>query len=120
MGRDIWYGLDGRPINVAEASRLLRTPDAIWVAKTFLTTDRGRVEVSTVFLVVDHNWSGEGPPVLWESMTFGGPADGAQRRYTSRDAAVVGHAEQVAQCRAALEAEGVRVLSVDHRGAGAG
>ena len=31
--------------------------------------------VSTVFLGLDHNLSGSGPPVLWETMVFGGVLD---------------------------------------------
>jgi len=49
------------------------------------------VMVSTVFLGLDHNFSGDGPPVLWETLVFGGVLDGAQRRYTSRAAALAGH-----------------------------
>jgi len=49
------------------------------------------VEVSTVFLGLDHNYRGSGPPVLWETLVFGGPLDGTQRRYDSRDAALRGH-----------------------------
>lgn len=49
-----------------------------------------RVRVSTVFLGVDHNFR-DGPPLLWETMIFGGPHDGYQRRYSSRDAAYAGH-----------------------------
>lgn len=50
------------------------------------------VRVSTVFLGLDHSFGG-GPPILWETMIFGGPHDGYQRRYTSRDAAFIGHQE---------------------------
>jgi len=50
-----------------------------------------RILVSTVFLGIDHNWSDQGPPILWETMVFGGPDDGAQQRYCSKDAALVGH-----------------------------
>jgi hypothetical protein len=49
-----------------------------------------RVRVSTVFLGLDHSW-GHGPPVLWESMIFGGPLDGEQQRYSSREEALLGH-----------------------------
>lgn len=28
-------------------------------------------EISTVFLGIDHNFGGQGPPVLWETMVFG-------------------------------------------------
>jgi hypothetical protein len=51
----------------------------------------GDVKVSTVFLGLDHNW-GEGEPVLWETMVFGGKLDMEQDRYTSRDEAIKGHA----------------------------
>jgi hypothetical protein len=49
------------------------------------------VEVSTVFLGIDHNFGSNGPPVLWETMIFGGPQDGYQERYSSREAALEGH-----------------------------
>lgn len=49
------------------------------------------VQVSTVFLALDHNWSPHGPPILWETMVFGGPLDGETERYSSRDTALAGH-----------------------------
>jgi len=37
---------------------------------------RGRlVNVSTVFLGIDHRWMGDGPPILFESFVSGGPLD---------------------------------------------
>ena len=69
----------------------------------------GDYRVSTVFLGIDHQF-GDGPPVLWESMIFG-PEDLesdetlGQRRYTSRDAALQGHAEMVAALHQQLAAE---------------
>lgn len=54
----------------------------------------GRVEVSTIFLGLDHGY-GEGPPVLFESMIFGGKLDGEVQRYRTIDAARKGHAELV-------------------------
>lgn len=59
----------------------------------------GGVLVSTVFLGIDHQYD-DGPPVLWESLVFGGPLDGQQRRYTSRDAALVGHQDLCRQVAA--------------------
>jgi hypothetical protein len=47
--------------------------------------------VCTVFLGIDHNLCGRGPPVLWETMILGGPHDQYQRRYSSREAALAGH-----------------------------
>lgn len=40
----------------------------------------GNATVSTIFLGLDHNWSLDGPPILWETMVFGGPLDGEQDR----------------------------------------
>lgn len=52
----------------------------------------GDIKVSTVFLGLDHSWDG-GPPVLWETMIFGGEHDSYQDRYTTRDDAIAGHAK---------------------------
>ena len=51
----------------------------------------GDSEVSTVFLCIDQNYSGDGVPVLWETMIFGGKHDQYQRRYTSKEEAVKVH-----------------------------
>ncbi len=40
----------------------------------------GPVRVSTVFLGLDHSFRSGSPPVLWETMIFGGKLDGAQAR----------------------------------------
>lgn len=57
-------------------------------AKWFETGDRivrqemvGESKVSTVFLGMDHAFGG-GPPVLWETMVFGGELNGEQIRCT--------------------------------------
>ena len=52
----------------------------------------GDVRVSTVFLGLDHHWGFGGPPVLWETMIVGGPHDGYEERYSSREDARAGHA----------------------------
>ncbi len=52
----------------------------------------GGIHVSTVFLRLDHNYH-DGPPILFETMVFGGKHDQYQRRYTSWDEAVLGHRE---------------------------
>lgn len=55
----------------------------------------GDIRVSTVFLGLDHNFSGSGRPVLWETMVFGGELDGEQWRYDSLQAAMQGHGEML-------------------------
>lgn len=61
----------------------------------------GDVRISTVFLGIDHAHGG-GPPVLWETKVFGGALDQEQERYTSREAALRGHAAMVARVRESL------------------
>ncbi len=55
-------------------------------------TEVGDVRVSTVFLGIDHNWSREGPPILWETMVFGGEHDDYCKRYPTPEEAKKGHA----------------------------
>ena len=68
-------------------------------AKWFETADRvvakdqvGNMRVSTVFLGIDHSFRA-GPPILFETMIFGGPFDNDeyQERYSTWDQAVAGH-----------------------------
>jgi len=65
-------------------------------------TGTGMITVSTVFLGIDHNLGGDGPPVLWETMVFGGALDGEQRRYTSRADALRGHQALCARVNATI------------------
>jgi hypothetical protein len=67
------------------------------------------VEVSTVFLGIDHNHSGKGPPILFETMTFDDYGGGDQWRYSTWDEAVAGHNAAVAILRAKV----VKGLAVD-------
>ena len=71
-------------------------------AKWFETANRhvaknqiGAVRVSTVFLGLDHSFD-EGPPLLFETMIFGGTHDEEQWRYATWDEAVAGHRKAVA------------------------
>jgi|SRR5258706_9296995 len=59
------------------------------------------VTVSTVFLGIDHRYWGDGPPILFETMIFGGPLDQQQWRYSSYDDAETGHKAAVKKARAA-------------------
>lgn len=63
------------------------------VAKTRF---EGDVEVSTIFLGLDHNFWGEGPPILFETMIFGGEHDQYQERYATWEEAEAGHEIAVA------------------------
>ena len=61
------------------------------VAKTTI----GDAEISTVFLLLDHSFDRDGPPILFETMIFGGIHDLYQERYRTWDEAEAGHARAV-------------------------
>lgn len=58
------------------------------------STEVGDVRVSTVFLPIDHGY-GDGPPVIYETMIFGGDLDGDQWRYVTEADAIAGHQSAV-------------------------
>ena len=64
------------------------------VGRTVVGADgdyRGWV-VSTVWLMgIDHNYGGEGPPIVFETMVFGEPYDNDLRRYATEEQAMRGH-----------------------------
>lgn len=64
-----------------------------------------KIRISTVFLGLDHGFSvnGDHPPVLWETMVFGGLLDGEMQRYTSREAALRGHQAMCRRVAASIE-----------------
>ena len=69
----------------------------IWLEKSdrhVSSTHIDTVHVSTVFLGLDHNY-GDGPPILWETMIFGGENGEYQERYSSHSDAVAGHNKAV-------------------------
>ena len=56
----------------------------------------GKIRVSTVFLGIDHRF-GTGPPILFETMVFGGSSDGMQWRYSTWEKAEDMHWEMCAR-----------------------
>lgn len=62
--------------------------------------------INTTFLGVDHAWI-PGPPVLWETMVFGGPSDHESTRCGgSREQAEAMHARMVERVKAAIHVQG--------------
>ena len=99
---NVWgYDFEGNPIPSAEEfSRLMADPRRSLGLTTCTTPEGDEITVSTVHLLIDHNWSGEGPPVLWETMCFIVDGVASQRRtlwsdlqwrYDSAEAALKGH-----------------------------
>jgi hypothetical protein len=61
------------------------------------------IKVSTVFLGLDHNFGLTGPPILFETMIFGGEHHEYQERYATRDEAFKGHKKALALAKGELE-----------------
>ena len=60
---------------------------------------RFKAEISTVYLGLDHNFEIDGPPLIYETMVFGGTLSGEQKRYPNRHAALAGHDQLAAEVR---------------------
>lgn len=64
---------DGNPVRERCPLTLAR-----WDEQASRNVGNDKIEdsvVSTVFLGIDHAYSGNEPPILWETMVFGGPLD---------------------------------------------
>ena len=90
MNRQTYYKLEGHkpiPCNFDDPDYM-----GIWkdeIRRVGLDEWMG-IKISTVFLVINHNW-GDGPPVLFETMIFGGPLDETIERYCTWEEAEEGH-----------------------------
>jgi hypothetical protein len=94
-GRSIFYMLEGHtPVAVSPLDFMgsdVRKQQGWRVARTLL----GEVEVVTTFLGVDQSMVPTGPPLLFETLVFGGKVDGVYDRYPTWEAAERGHALMV-------------------------
>jgi hypothetical protein len=68
-------------------------------------------KISTVFLGLDHSF-GEGKPLLFETMVFGGKFDQETNRYSTWDEAEAGHIEM---CIKFLGLDGVLLIWDDEK-----
>lgn len=77
------------------------------IRRVAITTASVGVEVSTVFLGLDHRFSIDppGPPILFETMVFGGPLDEEQERYCTWEEAEAGHARWVKNVKSGIVVE---------------
>jgi len=61
----------------------------------------GDIRISTVFLGIDHSF-GDGPPLIFETMVFGGALDQEMDRYSTWDEAEGGHNAMMERVVAAM------------------
>lgn len=87
---------DKKPVEVDMMEWALGVKESKSIDSDFL---EGGVRVSTIFLGLDHRFSGDGPPILFETMIFGGPHDGYQERYCTWEEAKEGHKVALAMAK---------------------
>lgn len=100
----VWYTWDRATDEVAIAESLDRAlagnSDHIVEQETIEPFPGVRMDVSTVFLALDHRWKrDEGEPLLFETMIFGGPLDQELWRWSTPQGARAGHEEVLRLCR---------------------
>ncbi len=97
-----WYVLRGKVAipadDLEQASREFSETD-----RKVASTDIGKTNVSTVFLGLDHNFYGEGDPILFETMIFGGKHDGYCTRGASWQEAMKMHEDAVYMVNLSLD-----------------
>ena len=98
----------------------VKEPDPIKWLEWFETADRkvrkdtakvslkgrpiGNIDISTVFLGIDHNF-GDGKPLLFETMVFGGPLDQECERCSTWEAAEQMHEKMCEKVKLAIKSE---------------
>ena len=114
VDRSMFYDRTGQPINVEQWGQLRELgvdPDGRYGKNAYVRVGQdviGEVEVSTVWLGMDHGFgfgrdADEYKPVIFETMIFGGKYSDWQRRYCTEWEAIKGHAEAVVDVRAGME-----------------
>ena len=88
-----YYNRQGEPITRGEWVKTMQ--QSFMETRRVAYDKRGDVEVSTVFLSTNHNY-GDGPPLIFETMIFGGEHSDEQSRYTTETQALEGHKTAVA------------------------
>lgn len=86
-----YYDKAGNPItDVLVWGRLFEDMDYRRIGQDVVIMGDEPVNVSTVWLGIEHSW-GRGRPVIFETMVFGGPYDQEQMRYCTEAEAEQGH-----------------------------
>lgn len=93
-----YYDRQGRELSMTALDRLLG--DRKYKRVEFTELPDQAAEVSTVWLGLDHRYAGDGPPLIFESMVFGGGLDQFCRRYSTEEQARAGHEDVIARVKA--------------------
>ena len=106
------YTEDGTPItNPHEFAAALKRPERV-VGRDSIELENGSIAIWTTHLVTDSNWTGEGPPLTYETLVqcsgdMPEPValfDGVRNQYPNREMARQGHAGMVQAITAVIAA----------------
>jgi hypothetical protein len=89
----MYYRLNGRKTELVGGMQEM-IDASLPITTRLFSNEIGQSSISTVFLSMDHGLAGligDGTPVLFETMVFGGEHDGYQERYHTYDEAEEGH-----------------------------
>lgn len=90
----MYFDLEDRPCTVGRWAELFEERLDKGNAWKVGDTRKAYVDISTVWLGMNHGFGG-GPPMIYETMIFGGSLDGWVDRYSTRGSARIGHADAV-------------------------
>ena len=93
----MYYRLNGRKTELVGGMQEMIDAN-LPITNRLFSTEIGQSRISTVFLSMDHGLAGligDGSPVLFETMVFGGEYDDYQERYHTYDEAEEGHKRKV-------------------------
>jgi hypothetical protein len=84
------YDMYGMPISLGRWIQLFEFSDR-HVGDTYIKREDKHYRVSTIWLGLDHNFTGEGPPIIFETMVFTPDGEEGQYRYPNLESARLGH-----------------------------
>ena len=102
MQQDMYFGLDGKPIDMMTWAKM-QLPEIKRIAEDTIEVGDRRWWVSTVWMGLDHNFDLAGPPLIFETMVFdadktkvsasqgGDWSDLLMDRYATKEQALAGH-----------------------------
>lgn len=92
MKYHMYYTLEGHDVKPCDLMTWARWLESANRKIGYTKTENGNV--STVCLGLNHQFD-DGPPLLFETLVFGGTEDGDMERYSTYDQAVCGHKKMV-------------------------
>ena len=87
-----YYSPEGEPIDLDNWMKRFEDRNSKIIGKDTI----GDSDVSTVYLGLNHAWTPEVAPLIFETMIFGGEYDQWQCRWSTKERAIQGHKATIA------------------------